>query len=221
MLFFHLSDFTVVLLFVAEGSSVKIHNGGNTTLPCSIKADREINWIITDGNQTFIRIMKLEYTDGEQSRPEPTNIHPSYFGRIRSVSSSTNTHSLLLLNITEDDLLLFCCTECRLEQTHCTKLDSAEWINEVDESANRADCVTPDAVLISVYLPVVGVLLLLLLLSSVCVCWRAAEMQKGCGITCGRCHEEWTLDSVQGVKSLNDWTLAEVLYAPIQSNKSS
>ncbi|XP_073796977.1 uncharacterized protein isoform X3 [Danio rerio] len=96
-----------------------------------------------------------------------------------------------------------------------------EWINEVDESANRADCVTPDAVLISVYLPVVGVLLLLLLLSSVCVCWRAAEMQKGCGITCGRCHEEWTLDSVQGVKSLNDWTLAEVLYAPIQSNKSS
>ncbi|XP_073796976.1 uncharacterized protein isoform X2 [Danio rerio] len=195
------TNFTVVLLFVAEGSSVKIHNGGNTTLPCSIKADREINWIITDGNQTFIRIMKLEYTDGEQSRPEPTNIHPSYFGRIRSVSSSTNTHSLLLLNITEDDLLLFCCTECRLEQTHCTKLDSA--------------------VLISVYLPVVGVLLLLLLLSSVCVCWRAAEMQKGCGITCGRCHEEWTLDSVQGVKSLNDWTLAEVLYAPIQSNKSS
>ncbi len=112
-----------VLMIVTEGSSVKVHPGGNTTLPCSIKDDREISWIITDGNQTFVRIMRLEYGYGTESKPEPSNIHLSYAGRIRTLSSSTNTHSLLLMNITDTDLMLYCCTECMLEQTHCTKLD--------------------------------------------------------------------------------------------------
>ncbi len=112
-----------VLMIVTEGSSVKVHPGGNTTLPCSIKDDREITWIITNGNQTFVRILKLEYGYGPESKPEPSNIHPSYAGRIRALNSSTNTHSLLLMNITDTDLMLYCCTDYKNEQTHCTKLD--------------------------------------------------------------------------------------------------
>ncbi|XP_073796973.1 uncharacterized protein [Danio rerio] len=184
-------SFIVVLLIVAEGSSSMVHLGGNTTLPCSIKDDREINWIITDGNQTFIRIMSVENNYGPEFELEPTNIHPHYFGRIRSVSSSTNTHSLLLLNITEDDLLLFCCTEYTLQQTHCTKLDYKQ------VSTEDADFFSPDAVLICPWLPAMCVLLLLLLLSTVCVCWRAAEMQKGCGTTHDLSHQEWMLKNVQ------------------------
>ncbi|XP_058621633.1 uncharacterized protein LOC131533349 isoform X4 [Onychostoma macrolepis] len=120
----------IVLMIVTEGSSVKVHLGGNTTLPCSIKDDREITWIITNGNQTFVRILKLEYGYGPESKPEPSNIHPSYAGRIRALSSSTNTHSLLLMNITDTDLMLYCCMDYKNEQTHCTKLDYEENLKE-------------------------------------------------------------------------------------------
>ncbi|XP_048031237.1 uncharacterized protein LOC125258370 isoform X2 [Megalobrama amblycephala] len=112
-----------VLMILTGGSSVKVHPGGNTTLPCNIKDDEEITWIIINGNQTFVRILRLEYLYGGKSKTEPSYIHPSYAGRIKALSSSTNTHSLLLMNITDTDLMLYCCTECRLEQTHCTKLD--------------------------------------------------------------------------------------------------
>ncbi|XP_048036110.1 uncharacterized protein LOC125261597 isoform X3 [Megalobrama amblycephala] len=122
-------SFTVVLLLLTEGSSVKVHPGGNTTLPCNIKDDEEITWIIINGNQTFVRILKLEYLKGTESKPESSYIHPSYAGRIKALSSPTNTHSLLLMNITDTDLMLYCCTERKLEQTHCSKLDYGEQQN--------------------------------------------------------------------------------------------
>lgn len=110
-------------LLLTEGSSVKVHPEGNTTLPCSIKDDNEITWVITNGNQTFVKILKIDYVDGNQSKPKPMYIHPSYAGRIRALSSSINTHSLLLMNITDTDLMVYCCTDFTLEQSHCTKLD--------------------------------------------------------------------------------------------------
>ncbi|RXN08824.1 hypothetical protein ROHU_011363 [Labeo rohita] len=154
--------FSVVLMIATEGTSVKVHPGGNATLPCSTEDDREITWIITNGNQTFVRILKLEYVEGNQSKPEPIHIHPSYAGRIKALSSSTNTHSLLLMNITDTDLMLYCCTECMLEQTHCTKLD----YEDVDQQ--ETDTISRDPV-ISPWLPVVCVFLLLLLVLNVCV----------------------------------------------------
>ncbi|XP_073796978.1 uncharacterized protein [Danio rerio] len=195
----------VVLLIVTEGSSLKVHPGGNTTLPCSIKDDREINWIITDGNQTFVRIMRVDNNYGPEFKLRLSYIHPNYSGRIRSVISSTNTHSLLLLNITEDDLLLFCCLDYKIECT-CTKLDYKEI------STRNADSVSPDAVLISGWLPVFFVLLLLLLLSTVCVCWRAKEKQKGFEMTYVPSHKEWIFNIVQRKKGQDDWTLAGILY---------
>ncbi|XP_052452539.1 uncharacterized protein LOC128013514 isoform X2 [Carassius gibelio] len=136
-----------VLMIVTEGASVKVHPGGNTTLPCSIKNDTEITWILTNGNQTFARILRLEYGYGPEPKPEPSYIHPSYAGRIRALSSSTNTHSLLLMNITDTDLMLYCCTDYKIEQTHCTKLDYEENLQESktsykstqDEQENEAD----------------------------------------------------------------------------------
>ncbi|XDV47666.1 hypothetical protein PO909_017240 [Leuciscus waleckii] len=110
-------------MLVTEGSSVKVHPGGNTTLPCNIKDNTEITWIITNGNQTFVRILKLEYQYGDNSKPEPSNIHPSYTGRIKALSSPTNTHSLLLMNITDTDLMLYCCMDYKTERSHCTTLD--------------------------------------------------------------------------------------------------
>ncbi len=120
--FDHVSSSGFSLLMIVT-EAVKVHPGGNTTLPCSIKDDTEINWIITNGNQTFVRILKLEYLYGGKFKTEPSIIHPSYAGRIRALSSSTNTHSLLLMNITDTDLMLFCCMDFTLEQSHCTKLD--------------------------------------------------------------------------------------------------
>ncbi|XP_016395760.1 uncharacterized protein LOC107729640 [Sinocyclocheilus rhinocerous] len=202
-----------VLMIATEGSSVKVHPEGNTTLPCSIKDDKEITWIITNGNQIFVRILRLEYIYGTESKPEPSNIHPSYAGRIRAFSSSTNTHSLLLMNITDTDLMLYCCTEYMIEQTHCTKLEFEEVSTEdVDQDTDTS---SNDPVIISVipWLPVVCLLLLLLLLSSVYVCWRGTGLWKDCGRT-NNLNQDW-IHSVQGKMGQSDWTLAEVLYTPI------
>ncbi|KAK2870212.1 hypothetical protein Q8A67_024604 [Cirrhinus molitorella] len=206
--------FCAVLMIVTEGASVKVYPGGNTTLPCSIKDDKEITWIIINGNQTFVRILRLEYGYGPESKPEPSNIHPSYAGRIRALSSSTNTHSLLLMNITETDLMLYCCTECMLEQTHCTKLDWTMDYEDVDQQ--DIDTKSLESVLIDIilWLPVISVLLLLLLLSSVYVCWRATGLWKGCGRT-NNLNQDWIHNIVQGKSGQSDWTLAEVLYTQI------
>ncbi|XP_026116490.1 uncharacterized protein LOC113095095 isoform X2 [Carassius auratus] len=156
-----------VLMIVTEGASVKVHPGGNTTLPCSIKNDKEITWIITNGNQTFVRILRLEYVYGSEPKPEPSNIHPSYAGRIRALSSSTNTHSLLLMNITDTDLMLYCCTDYKIEQTHCTKLDYEEQQNGIGKYIST-----------TVLLPVICALLLLSLMSNVCMCWKIKRQKK-------------------------------------------
>ncbi|XP_051738890.1 uncharacterized protein LOC127506442 [Ctenopharyngodon idella] len=212
-----------VLMILTEGSSVKVHPGGNTTLPCNIKDDTEITWIIINGNQTFVRILKLEYGFGPESKPVPSIIHPSYTGRIKALSSSTNTHSLLLMNITDTDLMLYCCTECRLEQTHCTKLDFEDVITE-DVDQQDTDDISHDPVIISISLclPVVCVLLLLLLLSSVCVCWRATRLQKGSRTN--DMDQDWIHNSVQGeikfghfMMRHEDWTLAEFIYTPLNN----
>ncbi|XP_016337488.1 uncharacterized protein LOC107685430 [Sinocyclocheilus anshuiensis] len=166
-----LISFCVVLMIVTEGSSVKVDPGGNTTLPCSIKNDKEITWIITNGNQTFIRILRLEYLYGGKSKPEPSNIHPSYAGRIRALSSSTNTHSLLLMNITDTDLMLYCCTDYKIEQTHCTKLDYEEQQN-TEEIEDKKTIGLGNYISTTIWLPVICVLLLLSLMSNVCMCWR-------------------------------------------------
>ncbi|XP_067291512.1 uncharacterized protein [Pseudorasbora parva] len=209
-------------MILTEGSSVNVHPGGNTTLPCSIKDDREITWIITNGNQTFVRILKLEFLYGGKSKPEPSNIHPSYAGRIKALSSSSNTHSLLLMNITDTDLMLYCCTDYTIEQSHCNKLDYEEIYNDVDQQ--DAD-ISHDPVIISIspWLPVVSVLLLLLLVSSVCVCWRATRLQKGCTRT-NDLHKNWILSSVEGkikfghfIMRHEDWTLTEVIYTPLNT----
>ncbi|KAK9953178.1 hypothetical protein ABG768_017196 [Culter alburnus] len=212
-----------VLMILTEGSSVKVHPGGNTTLPCNIKDDKEITWIITNGNQTFVRILKMEHLYGGKPKPEPSYIHPSYTGRIKALSSSTNTHSLLLMNISDTDLMLYCCTECRLEQTHCTKLDfEGKICNDVDQ---QDPDISHDAVIISIslFLPVICVLLLLLLVSSVCVCWRATGLQKDCAKT-NELHQDWIHNSVQGkimfgrfMMRHDDWTLAEVIYTPLNN----
>ncbi|XP_050953924.1 uncharacterized protein LOC127155622 isoform X1 [Labeo rohita] len=215
--------FCIVLMVVTEGSSVKVHPGGNTTLPCSIEDDREITWIITNGNQTFVRILKLEYGYGPESKPEPFNIHPSYAGRIKAVSSSTNTHSLLLMNITDTDLMLYCCTDYKNEQTHCTKLDYEVSIEDVDQEVT--DTINHDPVIICIipWLPVVCVLLLLLLVSSVYVCCRGTGLWKGCART-NNLHQDWIHNSVKGnIKfihfwiSEDDWTLDEVIYTPLNN----
>ncbi|XP_058621631.1 uncharacterized protein LOC131533349 isoform X2 [Onychostoma macrolepis] len=167
----------IVLMIVTEGSSVKVHLGGNTTLPCSIKDDREITWIITNGNQTFVRILKLEYGYGPESKPEPSNIHPSYAGRIRALSSSTNTHSLLLMNITDTDLMLYCCMDYKNEQTHCTKLDYEEQQN-TEEIEDKKAIGIGNYISTRIWLPGICVLLLLSLLSNVCMCWRIKRPKK-------------------------------------------
>ncbi|XP_050954831.1 uncharacterized protein LOC127156140 [Labeo rohita] len=168
-----------VVLILTDGSSVKVYPGGNTTLPCSTEDDREITWIITNGNQTFVRILKLEYVEGNQSKPEPIHIHPSYAGRIKALSSSTNTHSLLLMNITDTDLMLYCCTECMLEQTHCTKLDyedeSPGDVKQQDtENINQLSTCGS-----SLWLAVVCALILVSLVLNACVCWRRKKHKTG------------------------------------------
>ncbi|XP_016117789.1 uncharacterized protein [Sinocyclocheilus grahami] len=166
-----------VLMIITGGSSVKVDPGGNTTLPCSIKNDKEITWIFTNGNQTFIRILRLEYLYGGQSKPEPSNIHPSYTGRIRALSSSTNTHSLLLMNITDTDLMLYCCTDYKIEQTHCTKLDYEEQQN-TEEIEDKKTIGIGNYISTTIWLPVICVLLLLSLMSNVCMCWRIKRQKK-------------------------------------------
>ncbi|XP_048031302.1 uncharacterized protein LOC125258408 [Megalobrama amblycephala] len=209
--------FTVVSLIFTEGSSVKVHPGGNTTLPCNIKDDTEISWIIINRNQTFVRILKLEYVYGTESKPESSYIHPSYAGRIKALSSSTNTHSLLLMNITDTDLMLYCCTQCKLEQTHCTKLDYEGDVEASIEDVEQQDTKTiiHESVIMNIFpwLPVVCVLLLLLLMSNVCVCWRATGLQKGGARTIDP-HQDWIHNSVHDEINRNDWTIAEVLYTP-------
>ncbi|XP_016129795.1 uncharacterized protein [Sinocyclocheilus grahami] len=169
--------FCVVLMIVTEGSSVKVHPGGNTTVSCSIKNDKEITWIITNGNQTFVRILKLEYVYGPESKPEPSYIHPSYTGRIRALSSSINTHSLLLMNITDTDLMLYCCTDYKIEQTHCTKLDYEEQQN-TEEIEDKKTIGIGNYISTTIWLPVICVLLLLSLMSNVCMCWRIKRQKK-------------------------------------------
>ncbi|KAK9953179.1 hypothetical protein ABG768_017197 [Culter alburnus] len=202
-----------VLMILTEGSSVKVHPGGNTTLPCNIKDDTEITWIITNGNQTFVRILKLEYVYGPESKPEPSYIHPSYAGRIKALSSSTNTHSLLLMNISDTDLMLYCCMDYKIEQSHCTKLDFEDVITE-DQQDTEDISHDPVIISISLFLPVICVLLLLLLGSSVCVCQRATGLQKGCSRTND-------MDAVikfgRFMMRHDDWTLAEVIYTPLNN----
>ncbi|TRY91168.1 hypothetical protein DNTS_006099 [Danionella cerebrum] len=109
-------------MMVTEGSTVNVYLGGNTTLPCSLQDNTEIFWIGTNGNQAFVTVMSLLFIlDGPI--PEPSEIHPQYKGRTKAFSSSTNTHSLLLMNITEADLMLYCCMDFQLKQHNCTKLD--------------------------------------------------------------------------------------------------
>ncbi|XP_048036109.1 uncharacterized protein LOC125261597 isoform X2 [Megalobrama amblycephala] len=169
-------SFTVVLLLLTEGSSVKVHPGGNTTLPCNIKDDEEITWIIINGNQTFVRILKLEYLKGTESKPESSYIHPSYAGRIKALSSPTNTHSLLLMNITDTDLMLYCCTERKLEQTHCSKLDYGEQQNTEGTENTKA---FGNYISTTIWLSVICVFLLLSLMSNVCMCWKIKRAKKG------------------------------------------
>ncbi|XP_048029980.1 uncharacterized protein LOC125257574 isoform X2 [Megalobrama amblycephala] len=168
--------FTFISLTLTEGSSVKVHPGGNTTLPCNIKDDKEITWIITNGNQTFVRILKMEHLYGGKPKPEPTNIHPSYAGRIKALSSSTNTHSLLLMNISDTDLMLYCCTECRLEQTHCTKLDFEDESTDAQQDTKNFSH-DPVTCGISLWLPIVCVPLALLSVSNACLCWIRKRFQ--------------------------------------------
>lgn len=111
------------MVILIEGASVKGHPGENVTLPCSIKDDQEISWIIINGNQTFVTILKLQFLNEGTVKLDQSFIHPDYEGRIRAVSSLTNTHSLHLMNITSTDVILYCCMSCHLEQTYCTKLD--------------------------------------------------------------------------------------------------
>ncbi|KAL1248510.1 hypothetical protein QQF64_021828 [Cirrhinus molitorella] len=184
-------------MIATEEASVKVKPGGNTTFDCSIKDDKEITWIITNGNQTFVRILRLEHLSADKSKPEPSNIHPSYTGRIRALSSSTNTHSLLLMNITDTDLMLYCCTDNKNVQTHCTKLDHEEVsIEDVDQQDTNN--ISHKTVIISIilWLPVVCVFLLLLLGLSVYVCWRGTGLWKGCART-NDLHQDWIHNNVQ------------------------
>ncbi|KAK7123578.1 hypothetical protein R3I93_021874 [Phoxinus phoxinus] len=224
MILIQIIYFTVISLILTEGSSVKVHPGGNTTLPCSITDDTEITWIITNGNQTFVGILKLEYLYASNSKPEPSNIHPSYTGRIKALSSSTNTHSLLLMNITDTDLMLYCCMDYKTEQSHCTKLDYED-VSTGDVDQQDTDILSHDSVILSIgpWLPVVCVLLLLILVSSVCVCWRATRPQKGCART-NDLHQDWIHNSVQSEIKFGhftlrreDLTLAEVIYTPLNN----
>ncbi len=190
-----------------------------------------------NGNQTFVRILKLEYLYGGKFKPKPSIIHHSYAGRIRALSSSTNTHSLLLMNITDTDLMLYCCMDFTLEQSHCSKLDyqgicfrqflcTLKYINlkwmimwainafnsasisisvsletyqenkefchilsillgdrelSTEDVDQDTDTISHDPVIsdIVLWLPVICVLLLLLLVSSVYVCWRGTGLWKG------------------------------------------
>ncbi|KAL1248513.1 hypothetical protein QQF64_021831 [Cirrhinus molitorella] len=177
-----------VVLILTEGSSVKVHPGGNATFPCSIEDDKEISWIITNGKQTFVRILKLEYFEGYQSKPEPIHIHPSYAGRIRAFSSSTSTHSLLLMNITDTDLMLYCCTECTLEQTHCTKLD---YEDESPGDVKQQDTENIEQLFtwgFNLWLPVVCALLLVSLALNACMCWRRKKHKTG-NVKVNRCEK--------------------------------
>ncbi|XP_065115171.1 uncharacterized protein [Paramisgurnus dabryanus] len=212
------SGFTVVLVILIEGASVKVHPGGNITLHCTIKDDREISWIITNGNQTFVRILRIEHLYGDKHKPDPSFTHPDYEGRIIAVSSLTHTHSLILMNITSNDLMLYCCTDCKHEQTYCTKLDF-----EGDESAEDVEHRDTEDIIhdsfISPLLPVLCVLISLLLLANICLCWTGKRLKTGCARTSDTVRSH---NTVQNEKHLNDikktqddWTLAEVLYAQI------
>ncbi|KAL1248511.1 hypothetical protein QQF64_021829 [Cirrhinus molitorella] len=172
MMLRELISFSVIMI-VIEGSSVKVLPGGNVTLSCSIKVDKETTWIITNGNQTFVRIMRLEYGYGPEPKLEPSNIHPSYTDRIRALSSSTNTHSLLLMNITDTDLMLYCCTDYSIGQTECTKLDYEEQHNTEEDTK-----AIWNYIINTICLPVICVLLLLSLMSNVCMCWRIKRPKK-------------------------------------------
>ncbi|KAK2870211.1 hypothetical protein Q8A67_024603 [Cirrhinus molitorella] len=166
-----------VLMIVTEGASVKVNPGENTTFDCSIKDDKEITWIITNGNQTFVRILRLEHLSADKSKPEPSNIHPSYTGRIRALSSSTNTHSLLLMNITDTDLMLYCCTDNKNVQTHCTKLDYE--VPDVQQKNTEQDRkAIGNYIITTICLPVICVLLLLSLMSNVYMCWKIKRPKK-------------------------------------------
>nr|XP_055037330.1 uncharacterized protein LOC129425417 [Misgurnus anguillicaudatus] len=196
--------FTIIIL--TRGASVKVLPGGNVTLSCTIKDDQEINWIIINDNQTFVTILRLEHLYSGKRKPDPSFTHPDYEGRIIAVSSLTHTHSLILMNITSTDLMLFCCTDFNINQSYCTKLNFEK---------QQVTAVSHDP--ISIWLPVLCVLLLLVL--SVCVCWRGTGLQRGCG-TSNDLHPDCVYNIAQGefnhiLKRQDDRTLVEVLYVPM------
>ncbi|XP_065115099.1 uncharacterized protein [Paramisgurnus dabryanus] len=197
--------FTVIIL--TKGASVKVHPGGNVTLSCTIKDDQEINWIVINDNQTFVTILRLQFFNEAKVKLSPSFTHPDYEGRIIAVSSLTHTHSLILMNITSTDLIIYCCMKCHLEQTYCTKLD----FKEQQVTALSHDLIS------SIWLPVLCVLVLLIL--SVCVCWRGTGLQRGCG-TSKDLHPDSVYNIAQGEfnhisKRQDDRTLVEVLYVPM------
>nr|XP_055039000.1 uncharacterized protein LOC129426613 [Misgurnus anguillicaudatus] len=196
--------FTIIIL--TRGASVKVLPGGNVTLPCTIKDDKEINWIVINDNQTFITILRLQFFIKAKVKLSPSFTHTDYEGRIIAVSSLTHTHSLILMNITSTDLMIYCCMKCHLEQTYCTKLD-------FKVTAVSHDLISST----SIWLPVLCVLLLLILI--VCVCWRGTGLQRGCG-TSNDLHPDCVYNIAQGEfnhisKRQDDRTLVEVLYVPM------
>ncbi|TRY91174.1 hypothetical protein DNTS_006103 [Danionella cerebrum] len=142
----------------------------------------------------------------DETKPEPSEIHPQYKGRTKAFSSSTNTHSLLLMDITEADLMLYCCVDFQLKQHNCTKLD-LEDVRSKEVDLICAD--HPAGISTCSFLLVIIGLLLLLLMSNICVLWRC--LQKG--TTKDVCQEGWILGSLQ---DRGDWTLTEVLYTSSQ-----
>ncbi|XP_048866562.1 uncharacterized protein LOC125739987 isoform X1 [Brienomyrus brachyistius] len=91
-----------------EPAVVEVQPGGNATLPCGIPVNTEVSWFSQQSDHIPARVMDLKYTSAHQIIP--VYIRDEYRGRLVPVSDS-NTHSLQLKNITEADLLMYCCIQ--------------------------------------------------------------------------------------------------------------
>ncbi|XP_048868634.1 uncharacterized protein LOC125740874 isoform X2 [Brienomyrus brachyistius] len=112
---------SVALVTKAETPAViEVQPGGAATLPCGIPVNAELSWFSLQSDHVPVRVMDLKYRAGYDMNL--VNIRDEYRGRLFPVSDS-NTHSLQLKNITEADLLIYCCIQSSdLKFGNCTKL---------------------------------------------------------------------------------------------------
>ncbi|XP_048866565.1 uncharacterized protein LOC125739990 isoform X1 [Brienomyrus brachyistius] len=102
-----------------EPAVIEVQPGGNATLPCGISVNMELSWFSLQSDHIPVKVMNLEYRS--RGKINSSYIRDEYRGRMTPIFNST--HSLQLKNITEADLLIYCCIQITgLKFGNCTML---------------------------------------------------------------------------------------------------